>query len=176
MSGSSDTSDAGTLFVLAAAYDTVDAALIDYEAVKQVFHHAGEGHNFDASVVACDGDGGTHVITKHEESTRHGLKWGLAAGALCAVLPVVGVLGGLAAGGAIGSAVGHVKGGISNGELERLAEPLQRGQAGLVVVYPARLKEEVVATMRAGHEAVFVALDLDREGLDRQIAADAAPA
>src|SRR4051794_2516817 len=62
MSGSSGTNDAGTLYVLAAAYDTLDAALIDYEAVKRAYHDAGEGHDFDASVVACDGDGGTHVI------------------------------------------------------------------------------------------------------------------
>jgi uncharacterized membrane protein len=163
------------LFVLAASYDTVDAALDDYEEVKRVYREAGVGHDFDASVVAKDGDGGTHVICKHEESTRHGLKWGLAVGAVTAVFPAVGLLGGAAAGSAIGAAVGHVRGGVSNKELNELADALERQHAGLIVVYRAAMKEEVVAALRAGEQAVFLTLDLDREQWESCIGADAAP-
>jgi uncharacterized membrane protein len=163
------------LFVLAASYDSVDAALADYEQVKRVYRDAGIGHDFDASVVAKDGDGGTHVISKHEESTRHGLKWGLAVGAVTAVLPAIGLIGAAAAGSAIGAAAGHVRGGISNKELKQLAEALGRDHAGLIVVYTAKLKDDVVAAVRDGEQAVFLTLDLDRSGLERQMGAEAAP-
>jgi uncharacterized membrane protein len=164
------------LYVLATSYDSVDAALADYEEVKRVYHEDGVGHDFDASVVAQDGDGGTHVIAKHEESTRHGLKWGLAVGALTAVFPAIGLIGGAAAGSAIGAAFGHVGGGISDKQLKELAETLNRGQAGLVVVYTTKMKEDVVKAIRAGDEAVFVALDMDRAELNRRLGLDAAPA
>jgi uncharacterized membrane protein len=163
------------LFVLAASYETVDAALDDYEEVKRVYREAGVGHDFDAAVVAKDDDGGTHVIFKHEESTRHGLKWGLAVGAVTAVFPAVGLLGGAAAGGAIGAAAGHVRGGISNKELNELADALERRRVGLIVVYTAAMKEEVVAVLRAGEQAVFLTLDLDRAQLESYMGADAAP-
>jgi hypothetical protein len=65
--------------------------------VKELFEREGIGHDFAASVVQRDAQGKGHVISKHEESTRHGLKWGLAVGAACAVLPAVGLIGGLAA-------------------------------------------------------------------------------
>lgn len=159
------------LCVLAAFYDSLDPALDDYEAVKRVYHEAGMGHEFDASVVARDGDGGTHVIFKHEEPTRHGLKWGIAVGALTAVFPAIGLVGGAAAGGALGAAVGHVRGGISDSHLKQLAEALGRGQAGLVVVYTAKMKEQIVAALHNGDDAVSLALDLDRAEFDRRNAA-----
>ena len=168
--------DKDTLFVLATFYDSLDAALVDYDAVKRVYHDAGEGHDFDASVIARDGDGGTHVIFKHEEPTRHGLKWGLAVGALTAVFPAIGLIGGAAAGGAIGAAAGHVRGGIPDSHLKQLGEALERGHAGLVVVYTAKMKDDVVTVLKASEDAVFFALDMDRDEFDRQSGIDPAPA
>lgn len=169
-------SEKETLFVLATSYDSVDAALVDYEAVKRVYHETGVGHDFDASVIARDGDGGTHVIMKHEESTRHGLKWGLAVGALTAVFPAVGLVGGAAVGSAIGAAAGHIKGGIPDSHLKQLGEAIERGHAGLVVVYTAKMKEDVVTVLNDSEDAVYFALDLDPGELDRQSGADPAPA
>jgi uncharacterized membrane protein len=172
-------SEKETLFVLATFYDSLDAALVDYEAVKAVYHDAGIGHDFDASVIARDGDGGTHVIMKHEESTRHGLKWGLAVGALTAVFPAIGLVGGAAVGSAIGAAAGHIKGGIPDSHLKQLGEALERGHAGLVVVYTAKMKEGIVAALDDSEdtgERVYLALDMDRGEFDRQSGADPAPA
>ena len=41
-----------TLYVIAAAYDDVDDALADYEAVKRLYREVRTSHDFDAAVVA----------------------------------------------------------------------------------------------------------------------------
>jgi uncharacterized membrane protein len=160
-----------TLFVLAAAYDDVGTAQADYDTVKQLFEREGMGHEFDASVVQRDADGRSHVISKHEESTRHGLKWGLAVGAACAVFPAVGLIGGMAAGGAIGAAAGHVKGGMKDSDLKKVADTLDEGEAGLVIVYGTNMNDQIDAAIRAEEKYVTEA-DLDQRTLDKQIAAD----
>src|SRR6478752_7029812 len=99
-----------TLFVIAAAYDDVDSAVADYEAVKALYREVKSSHDFDASVIEKDQDGKVHIVKKHEQPTRHGaavgLGWGLAAGVAAALFPPVGIVGALAAGGAGGAAIG----------------------------------------------------------------------
>ena len=44
--------DADTLYVLAATYDDVDAAVRDYDAVKELYRAVRSSHDFDAAVIA----------------------------------------------------------------------------------------------------------------------------
>ena len=121
------------MLVLAAAYDDVDAAEADYEAIKALYFDVRTSHDFDAAVIDRDENGKVRVV-KHEQPTRHGaaagMGWGLAVGAACVLLPgigLVGLAGGAAAGATIGAVTGHVKGGMSNDDLRSLGEaPEQR--------------------------------------------------
>jgi uncharacterized membrane protein len=161
-----------TMLVLAAAYNDVQAAQADYDAVKDLFERAGIGHDFDASVVQRDAKGKSHVISKHEESIRHGLKWGLAVGAATAVFPAVGLLGGMAAGSAIGAAAGHVKGGLKDSDLKKVADTLDKGEAGLIVVYATNMNDQIDSAIRAEDKYIADATGVDQATLDKQIAAD----
>src|SRR5687768_3888831 len=116
-----------TLYVIAAAYDDVDAAIADYEAVKDLYRAVRTSHDFDAAVIAKDEDGKVGIVKKHEEPTRHGaavgLGWGLAAGVAVALFPPVGIGIAAAAGGvgaAIGGVTGHAHGGMSRDALKEL--------------------------------------------------------
>ncbi len=76
--------DKDTLYVIAAAYDDVYAAVADYEAVKALYREVKTSHDFDAAVIGKDEDGKVRIVKKHEQPTRHGaavgLGWGLAVG------------------------------------------------------------------------------------------------
>ena len=161
-----------TLFVLAASYDDVQEAEADYETVKDMYKIAGIGHDFDASVIQRDADGKSRVIKKHEESTRHGLKWGLAIGAACAVFPAIGLVGGMAAGAGIGAAAGHVKGGMSDSNLKQVAATLDKGQAGLIVVYATNMSDQINAAVKAENKYLSDEMNIDRAALDKQVNAD----
>ena len=54
--------DEDTLFVLAAAYGDVDAAVADYEAVKALYREIETSHDFDAAVIAKDEGGKIRIL------------------------------------------------------------------------------------------------------------------
>src|SRR4051795_5690698 len=66
------TQDNDTLYVIAAAYEDVDAAVADYEAVKALYREVRSSHDFDAAVIAKDDEGKVHIVKKHEQPTLLG--------------------------------------------------------------------------------------------------------
>ena len=163
-----------TLYVIAAAYDDIDAALADYEAIKALYHEVKTSHDFDASVIAKDERGKVHIIKKHEQPTRHGaavgLGWGLAVGVTAALFPPVGIgIATAGAGGAtIGAIAGPATGGMSRNDLKDLGETLDEGQAGLIVVYETNLADQVAANIKAASRIVSKTTELAAD----QLAAD----
>lgn len=170
-------SEPDTLLVLAASYDSLADAEADYEAVKALYYEIKTSHEFDAAVIARDEDGKIEIVKKHEQPTRHGvahgLGWGLAVGAVCAVLPGIGLLGALAVGGgggaAIGAVTGHIKGGMDNSDLKALGDVLDQGQAGLIVVYATNMAEQVAANIRAVNRFVSKEIDANADELAKQL-------
>ena len=170
-------SEPDTLLVLAAAYESREAAEADYEAVKALYREIETSHEFDAAVIARDDSGRVHVVRKHEEPTRHGathgLGWGLAVGAAAAILPGVGLLGGLAAGGGagavLGAVTGHMRGGMHDADLRQLGEVLEQGEAGLIVVYATNLSDQIAANIRAENKRISRQVDANSEDLARRL-------
>jgi uncharacterized membrane protein len=169
-----------TLYVIAAAYDDVAAAVRDYEGVKALYREVRTSHDFDASVIAKDPDGRVRIVRKHEQPTRHGaavgLGWGLAVGVAAVLFPPVGIgmaAAAGAAGAAIGGVAGHVSGGMSRSDLTDLGETLDAGQAGLIAVYEFSLADQVAATITAAGRVVSkeTGMAADRLAADVQRAA-----
>jgi uncharacterized membrane protein len=160
-----------TLYVIAAAYDDVDEAVADYEAVKALYREVQTSHDFDASVIAKDPDGKVRIVKKHEQPTRHGaavgLGWGLAVGVAAVLFPPVGI--GIATAGATGAAIGGVAGhaskGMSRSDLKDLGETLDAGQAGLIAVYAANLADQVAANIKAANRVISRATDMAADQL-----------
>jgi uncharacterized membrane protein len=165
------------LIVAAASYDSVDAAVRDYEAIKALYHEVKATHDFDAAVVAKNDEGKVEIIKKHEEPTRHGaahgLGWGLAAGAVAALFPAIGILGALAAGGGAGAAIGavsgHMSGGMDRGDLKELGDVLDEGRAGLIVVYATNMADQIAANIKAANRIVAKETELAADELAREI-------
>ncbi len=171
--------DNDMLLVLAASYDSVTDAEVDYEAVKALYYEVEASHDFDAAVIDRDAEGKVRVVRKHEQPTRHGaakgLGWGLAIGAVCAIFPPVALAGGLVAGGtagaAIGAVTGHVKGGMDDADLKQLGTVLDKGQAGLLVVYATNMADQVAAGIKAENRFISKEIDANADELAKQIKA-----
>ena len=69
--------DKDLLMVLAASYDSVSDAEVDYEAIKALYYDRGASHDFDAAVIERDDEGKVRVVKKHEQPTRHGAAKGM---------------------------------------------------------------------------------------------------
>jgi uncharacterized membrane protein len=164
-------SEKDTLLVLGASYDSVSDAEVDYEAVKAMYHNAGVGHDFDAAIVERGDDGKVKVARKHEEPTRHGAKMGLAFGALAAILPGIGLLAGAAVGAGVGAVAGHMKGGMDNDDLKQLGTVLEKGEAGLIVIYATNMADQVAASIKAENKFVSKEIEANADELAKQIKA-----
>jgi uncharacterized membrane protein len=167
-----------SLHVLAAAYDDRADALAEYEAIKAAYSHVGTTHDFDAAVVAKEG-GEVKIVRRHDEQARHGtdsgLGWGLAAGAVAALLPGVGILGALAVGGGAGAALGHAAGhaasAMSRDDLKALGEVLDEGDAGLVVVYSSDMADRVITSVTRARRSVRRSANVSLPELAAQVRA-----
>ena len=154
------------LYVLAAAYDDVDSAVADYEAVKALYREVRTSHDFDASVIAKDEEGKVRIVKKHEQPTRHGaavgLGWGLAVGVAAVLFPPagIGLVAAGAGGAAIGGVAGHAAGGMSRDSLKELGETLDAGQAGLIAVYETNLADQVAANIKAATRVIAKATEM----------------
>ncbi len=164
-------SDKDLMLVLAGSYDSVPAAEADYEAVKAMYYSAGVGHDFDAAVLEREADGKVKVVDKHEQETRHTAWKGLALGAAAAILPGIGLGVGAAVGAGIGAVTGHFKGGMSDGDLKKLGEVLDDGQAGLLVLYKTNMADQVAASIKAQNHYISQQIDADAGELARQLKA-----
>jgi uncharacterized membrane protein len=170
-------SDVDTVLVLAAAYDSVEDAEADYEAIKALYKEVQASHDFDAAVIERGDDGKVEVVKKHEQPTRHGaatgLVTGLAVGAAVALFPGIGLLGGLVAGGGagatIGAVTGHLRGGMDDDDLEQLGATLSKGQAGLIAVYAVNLADQISASIKAENRFISKEIDARADELAKQI-------
>ena len=166
-----------TLFVMAASYDDVKDAEADYAAVKALYNDLHTSHDFDAAVITRNPDGKVKVVKKHEQPTRHGaaegLVWGLAVGALTAIIPPVGLVDalvvGTGAGATIGAVRGHMKGGLDNGDLKTLGEVLDKGESGLLVVYATNMQDQIAQSIKAVNKVVSKEIDAHADELAEEL-------
>jgi uncharacterized membrane protein len=173
-------------YVLAAAYDDVETALAEYQALEVAFKHVGVSKDFDATVVAKQPDGQVEIVSRHDESKREGtasgLGWGLATGAVAALFPAVGIVSALAIGGGAGAAIGalthRAASGMSREDLKALGEVLDQGHAGLVAVYGPDMADRVGDAITHATSHVRATTDVSHEQLaaDLRKAEDAADA
>ena len=169
--------DPDLVMVLAASYDSVSDAEVDYEAIKALYYDRAASHDFDAAVIERSDRGRVRMITKHEQPTCHGaargLRVGLAAGAVAALFPAVGIMGALASGGAagatMGAVAGHVCGGMKRRDLTEIGQLLDRGRAGLIVVYAAEVGDQILDNVRSAHRVIAKTTAMAGDALAREL-------
>ena len=168
-----------SIYVLAASYDDVQDALGAYQAVEAAYRHIDAAHDIDVTVLGRDASGNVEIVRRHDSTTKErtteGLGWGLAAGAVAALFPAVGILGALAVGGgagaALGALAGHASRALSRDELKSLGDVLDRGDAGLVVVYGPAMSARVNSAIAGASAKVHVTTDVSVEALAAELQA-----
>jgi uncharacterized membrane protein len=155
------------VFLYAAAYDTIDDAEADFEAVLDL-HDLGAIGTFDAAVIEKDDDGKVHVH-KTEKPTQHGAWTGIGVGALIGILFPPSIIGAAAVGGVVGGVTGHLWGGMSRGDLKDVGELLDVGQGGIVVIGESKLEEQLAKAVTRANKTVEKEIDADAKDLKKEI-------
>jgi uncharacterized membrane protein len=155
------------VFLYAAAYDTVDAAEADFDAVLDL-HAVGAIGTFDAAVIEKDDEGKVHVH-KTEKPTQHGAWTGIGVGALVGILFPPSIIGAAAVGGLTGGVTGHLWGGMSRGDLKDLGELLDIGQGAIVVIGESKLEEQLEKAVTRANKTLEKQLDADAKDLKKEL-------
>ena len=164
-----------TFIAYGAIYDSVDDALADYEAVKDLHTDAGLIDAYDAAVVERRDDGKVKILKKHETPTRAGGVLGggvgLATGLVIALFPAAAIGGGYllatsGTGALLGAVAGHAAGGMSRKDLKELGEQLDAGQVGLVVVAVSDMESKVEDAIQRAKRVEAKQLEADHERLE----------
>ncbi len=167
-----------TFLLIAAQYDSEEAAIADYDAAKAIYHTGGLIDTFDAAVVTKAADGKVKIVKRHEQPTRDaakgGLGVGLAVGALVALFPAVGLGAGLLIGGTAGAGVGalagHAAAGLSREDLKELGDLLDNGQSGFVLVAATDLEEKLDRAITRADRKVHKQLRADPDAVSTDLA------
>jgi uncharacterized membrane protein len=164
-----------TFMVFAGVYDSVEDAVSDYDAIKDLHTEAGLIDAYDAAVIEQTG-GKTRIVKKHETPTRVGGVLGggvgLASGLVIALFPFAaiggGLLVGMAAGGALlGAVAGHAAAGMSRSDLKELGESLDAGQAGLVAVGVSDMGAKIEAAMKHAQKVETKQMKADNAEIEK---------
>ncbi len=99
----------------------------------------------------------------------HGRVW--PSGPLAAILPGIGLGVGMAVGAGIGAVTGHIKGGMKDDDLKQLGAVLDKGQAGLIVLYATNMADQVAASIKAENRFVSQEIDASADELAKQLKA-----
>ena len=158
------------VFVFIGSYGSVDDALMDYDAVKDLYHN-GVIDTYDAAVVEKDADGNVHVH-KHEKPTQKGAWAGIGVGAVVGVLFPPAIIPMAAAGGVAGGVIGHVWKGMSRSDMKDLGETLDAGTAALVVIGKSSLADKIAKATAKAQKTTEKQLNVDAKDFDKQLAAE----
>ncbi|MGS2811419.1 hypothetical protein [Nocardia sp. MW-W600-9] len=166
-----------TFALLAATYDSQDAAIADYDAVHEIYAARGLIDTYDAVVITKTDKGKVKIVKKHEQPTRQGawggLGIGLVGGALIALFPAVGIGAGLLLGGAggagLGALGGHVAAGMSRSDLKEVGELLDEGDSGLIVIAATDLEAHVEKAIERASKMTKKQLEADPEQVGKEI-------
>jgi uncharacterized membrane protein len=165
-----------TLVVIAASYDTEDAAHTDYDVIHDLYSEWGVIDTYDAAVITKE-DGKVKIVKKHEQPTRQGawggLGIGMVGGALVALFPAVAIGAGLLVGGlggaGLGALAGHVAAGMSRSDLKEIGELLDDGQSGLIVVAATDVEARVEEAIKHAKKTTKKQLRADEKALEKEI-------
>ncbi len=157
----------GNLFIFIGTYSDKEAALADYEVVREL-HEAGAVGTYDAAIVTKDAEGRVHTV-KVEMAARHAGWGGVVAGALVGLLFPPAIIGTALVGGAIGAVSGHLWRGMSRSDVKELGELIDAGDMALVVAGENRLEQTLDIRGFGAERHVLKNLKVTHDDLDKAL-------
>jgi len=124
------------IFVFAGAYGNEEDAKADYEGIKFLHKEDWIG-KYQAAIFEKTPEGKIKVLDTTSTTRATGAKWGAAIGAVLGVFFPPGLLLSAATGAAVGAGVGNLAKGWFSGDIKQVAESLEAGECGVIVVAEA---------------------------------------
>ena len=154
--------------VYGAAYESLEDAKEDYEAIKDLHKEKWIG-KYESALFTKNDDGSVKIHDTDATSRGRGLKMGVAIGAAVGVIFPVTLLAGALVGGGAGLLGGHLTKGLKRGDIKDLGELLDEGEAGIVLVGIVTPDEGIDRYLKRAAKVMKKQVDADAEELKKAI-------
>jgi uncharacterized membrane protein len=128
------------VFVFAGMYDDLDDAKADFAGLDTLHAEKWFG-KYQAAIFTKNEEGKVEVLDTISTTRTTGAKWGAAIGAVLGVVFPPSILVSAAAGAATGAVAGNLAKGWMSWDIKELADTLEEGAAGVIVIAEATPKE-----------------------------------
>lgn len=160
------------VFVFAGSYGSVEDAKMDYDAIEGLHREDWIG-KYQAAMFTKRADGKAEVIDTTSTTRATGAKWGAGVGAVLGLLFPPGMILSAATGAGVGALTGNLAKGWFKSDIKEIAEALDVGQTGVVVIAEATPEVGAEKLLRRAVKAEKKMIDADanaaKESLDQMV-------
>ena len=160
--------EADGIIVYGGLYDDVNAAVEDFAMIKAAHGEKWIGF-YDAAVFTKTEEGKVKILDIDASSRGATAKIGAVTGAIVGVLFPPSIIGSALVGAAAGGVIGNLSKGFGRGDIKDMAEQLEPGQAGVVLVGETTLEAGAERLMKRAKKVAKQQVDADAKALKAQI-------
>ena len=153
----------------AAVYDDVADATADFEVIKEAHRQSWIG-TYDAALFEKTADGKVKVLDTDATQRSDGAKVGIIAGAILGVIFPPSILVSAAVGAGVGATVGNLAKGWMSGDIKKVADELEPGEAGVILVADATFEAGAEKLMKRAKK--MAKQEVDAQAKDVKAAID----
>ncbi len=149
-------------------YEDNASAVVDFDAIKELKHEKFIG-DYESALFQKTADG--KVVVHNTDATERGFgaKAGAITGAVIGVLFPATIVAGAIAGGGLGALVGHFKRGMKTDDIKELADMLEPGHYGVVVIAETTVEEGLDRMMKRAAKVMKKEIDLQADEMKKAI-------
>ena len=156
------------LLVYAAAYDTLEDAQADFEAIKLLNREKFIG-GYESALFEKREDGKVKIVNTDASERGWGAKAGLVAGAALGLIFPPSIAGMAALGAGVGAVGGHLMRGMKRSDIAAIGEMLDEGEVGIIFIGEATFEEGMDRLMKRAAKVLKKQVDSEAEELKRAI-------
>jgi len=152
------------VIVYAGMYGDVDSARGDFEMIKAAHHEKWIG-TYESAIFEKTAEGKIKVLDTDATERGAGAKAGVIAGAVFGIIFPPSILVSALAGAAIGAGIGNIFKTIDRGAVKDLADTLEPGQAGVILIADATFDAGAERLMKQAKKLAKQLVDADAAAL-----------
>ena len=152
----------------AGVYADVEDARADFEGIKEAHRQSWIG-TYDAALFEKNAEGKVNVLDTDATQRGTGAKIGAITGIVLGAIFPPSILVSAAVGAGVGAAAGNLAKGFMSGDVKKIADELEPGQAGVILVADATFEAGAEKLMKRAKKLAKQQVDANADALKAAI-------
>ena len=160
--------ESDTIIGYAGVYADVEDAKADFAAIKEAHRESWIG-TYDAALFEKNADGKVKVLDTDATQRTTGAEVGVIAGVVLGLIFPPSILASAAVGAGAGAVVGNLVKGFMAGDIKKIADELEPGEAGVILVADATFEAGAEKLMKRAKKMAKQEVDAQADDVKKAI-------